>query len=224
MSGMGKAGAYRPGRLGCTFARVPHDLIAAMLDAGMPIKWAVMLTIMSYCGEDEEGSIWASCARSTVCSALGITERQARTATSSLVSGGMLSVLESGHNGRATVYRLNLKGYPAPIPTTLEPTPKTLEPTPSEGEEASKGERGTPRTSPFSAVGSGPEATPNRTFEEGSYRTPSSKSGPLSMDCSAEGPHEGPRGDDGEYVTDLKPLGADALAGAFMRGSGVDEG
>lgn len=97
MARTGKAGKFIPGTLGHTFSRVPLELISTMLDAGMPIKWAVMLAIMSYCGEDEEGSVWASCARSAICEALGITERQARNAASSLVRGGILSVLEPGH-------------------------------------------------------------------------------------------------------------------------------
>lgn len=222
---MGKSGAYRPGKLGRTFSRVPPELISTMLDAGMPIKWAVMLAIMSYCGEDEEGTVWASCARSAICGALGITERQARNAASSLVRGGILSVLEPGHNGRATVYRVNLKGHPVQTPTTAQPspttpetTPTTARPTPSVGAGTPGGERGVPGSNPFSTVGACPEATPNRTLEEGSYRGPSSEGDALAADGSAESPHEGLRGDGARYITDLRPLSTGELSRAFPQG------
>ena len=225
MAGAGKAGAYRPGQLGRTFVRVPLELISTMLDAGMPIKWAVMLAIMSYCGKDEEGAVWASCARSAICGTLGITEQQERNAATSLIRSGVLSVLEPGHNGRATVYRVNMKGRPTPSPTTAQPsptapetTPTTAGPTPSAETGTPGGERGVPRGNPFSSVGACPEATPNRTLEEGSYRGPSSEGNALDAFGSAEGPHEGPRGDGAGYITDLRPLSTGELSRAVPQG------
>lgn len=222
---MRKPGAYRPGKLGSTFSRIPLELISTMLDAGMPIKWAVMLAIMSYCGKDEEGTVWASCARSAICGTLGITEQQERNAATSLIRSGVLSVLEPGHNGRATVYRVNMKGHPTPSPTTAQPsptapetTPTTAEPTPSAGAGTPEGERGVPRGNPFSSVGACPEATPNRTLEEGSYWGPSSEGNALDAFGSAEGPHEGPRGDGAGYITDLRPLSTGELSRAFPQG------
>lgn len=231
MAGAGKAGAYRPSPLGRTFVRVPLELISTMLDAGMPIKWAVMLAIMSYCGKDEEGTVWASCARSAICGALGITERQARNAASSLIRGGILSVLEPGHNGRATVYRVNLKGHPVQTPTTAQPSPTTPEttpttagPTPSVGAGTPGGERGVPGNNPFSTVGACPEATPNRTLVEGSYRGPSSEGNALDASGSAPSLHEGPRGDGAGYITNLRPLSAGELSRTFPQGGDSIEG
>ena len=147
MSGKSKAGAYSPGSLGRTFARVPLEHITAARKGGMPIKWAVWLFLHSYCGADD-GAVWVSCSRSEICSGLDLKESQVRTAVSSLIDDGMLSVLEPGHNGRATVYCVNVAGKcPEATPTTPEPTP----------------------TTPEGVSGSNPYDRASRPFSSGSY-------------------------------------------------------
>lgn len=103
-----KAGAHIPGLLSCTFARVPLNLITRAHTCGMSHKWAVLMYLCRWVREDEAGNMLASCSRSEICEALGISETQARGAILGLRRSGIMSVEESGHNGRATTYRLNV--------------------------------------------------------------------------------------------------------------------
>lgn len=181
-----KAEAYYPSPLGCTFVRVPFELITTMRRKGMPIKWAVMLTILKFCGSDEDGNVWTSCARSEVCSILGITKEQARTAVSTLIKQGVITVLEPGHNGRATVYRLNMERYVNPSPTAPQPTPTIPESTPTDSHHPSQDERDGSKAHPYVNVGVGLQPTPNRIFEEDSCRYPSSVDSPSDRDSEGE--------------------------------------
>ena len=248
MSGKSKAGVYSPGQLERTFARVPLEHITAARKGGMPIKWAVWLFLHSYCGAGD-GAVWVSCARSEICSGLDLKESQVRTAVSSLIDDGILSVLEPGHNGRATVYCVNVAGKcPEPTPTMPEPTPTTLkgcltatptaaqaiplalEATPTVPQAASTTEadptedgRGRSRKRPYDAVGVGPEAAPNRTFTEGSYRGPSAGEDYSSSEARVEGPLTGPEGEGRGYMTELQPVPTgpgESLASMFRRGGG----
>lgn len=103
-----KAGDMRPSLLSCTFARVPLNLITRAHTCGMSHKWAVLMYLCRWVREDEAGNMLASCSRSKICEALGISETQARGAILGLRRSGIVSVEESGHNGRATTYRLNV--------------------------------------------------------------------------------------------------------------------
>lgn len=82
----------------------------------MSHKWAVLMYLCRWVREDEVGNMLASCSRAEICEALGINETQARGAILGLRRSGIVSVEESGHNGRATTYRLN-------VGVTFEHTP-----------------------------------------------------------------------------------------------------
>lgn len=219
MSNSSKAGVFDPGHFDRTFSRVPLELIAFAVKHGMPTKWGVLFYLLRYSREDDSGNLLASCARSVVCAGLGITESQARTAVSSLIKDGVLSVVRSGGNGRATVYRVDAVGVcPEATPTHVgvspEATPterltdcRTAQPTPTQDDVSSHEERGMSRSYPYSVVGVCPEATPNRTFKEGSYEPPSYEELRGAAEDISEGPIKGPEEDARGYLTDLKPVG-----------------
>ena len=85
----------------------------------MPNVWAVWAMLMSYVGMDAEG-IWASCPRALVAETLGIEERQVRHSVDALKRKRLISVAAGGHNGRASVYRLNI----GDVRPDSHPTPK----------------------------------------------------------------------------------------------------
>lgn len=219
MSNSSKAGVFDPGHFDRTFSRVPLELIAFAVKHGMPTKWGVLFYLLRYSRQDDSGNLLASCARSVVCAGLGITESQARTAVSSLIKDGVLSVVRSGGNGRATVYRVDAVGVcPEATPTHVgvspEATPterltdcRTAQPTPTQDDVSSHEERGMSRSYPYSVVGVCPEATPNRTFKEGSYEPPSYEELRGAAEDISEGPIKGPEEDARGYLTDLKPVG-----------------
>lgn len=208
MSKTDKAGAFDPGHFDRTFSRVPLELITSTVKRGMPTKWGVLFYLLRYSREDDSGNLLASCARSVVCAGLGITESQARTAVSSLIKDGVLSVVRSGGNGRATVYRVDAVGVcPEATPTERLTDCRTAQPTPTQDDVSSHEERGMSRSCPYSVVGVCPEATPNRTFKEGSYEPPSDEELRGAAEDISEGPIKGPEEDAHGYLTDLKPVG-----------------
>lgn len=216
---MSRAGAFIPGPLGRTFSRVPLELITYAVEHGMPIRWGVLFYLQRFSNEDGNGNLLVCCARSNICDGLGITEKQARAAVSSLIRDGILSVAERGHNGRATVYRVDAVGVcPEATPTSVGvcsgaiPTEQLTAEEPEQhthtqdGDPDSEG-RGMSRSYPYSHVGVCSGATPNRTFEEGSIKPPSSeKFQQLDRDVP-EGPIKGPEGNGDGYLTDLDPMG-----------------
>ena len=204
------AGAYRPGPLGRNFARVPFELITSMRAKGLPIKWGVLLSLLAYSGE-EEGAMWASCPRAKVCGLLGISERQAGNAVAALVRDGLLSVIEAGHNGRATVYRVNVSDAvptsPEIVPTTLDAAPTSPDAVPTAGGVGAGASDSW--VQPRDVVSTGREGTtpgvaPNRTLEEGSISEPSSRGMSTRADGPREGAHKAPAA--GAYRTELKPV------------------
>lgn len=212
-----RAGAYRPGPLGRNFARVPFELITSMRARGLHIKWAVLLSLLAYSGE-EEGVMWASCPRAKVCGLLGISERQAGNAAAALVRDGLLSVIEAGHNGRATVYRVNV---PDAVPTSLRAAPTSPEIAPTTLGAAPTSPDAVPTVGgagagaaeswaqprdvvPTGRVGTTPGVAPNRTLEEGSISEPSSRGMSTRADGPREGAHKAPAA--GAYRTELKPV------------------
>lgn len=179
-------GAWRPGRLECTYARVPHHVIAEAHRLGMPSCWAVLLMLFTYAGEDG-GGLWASCPRSRIAETLGVTEDQVKSAVGLLKKKGVVTVAESGHNGRAGVYRVHAAGChvgsgPGHYPTGVGCYPGTY-PTdlgsgagPYPTERAAEAEsRVVPSNRPYSPVGSGPGPYPKRTSKEVLYRDASSR-------------------------------------------------
>lgn len=216
MGGKSKAGVYSPGPLGRTFVRVPLELITYAVEHGAPIKCGVLLTLMSFCGTTEGGAIWASCARTTICNLLGISEKQVSNAVASLVRDGIISVMEPGHNGRSTVYRVNIGESAAPeaIPTAPEAVHIFT------GEQSAE-ERYYPEGSTYGAVGASQEAVPNRTFTEGSYRESSVGEEPSASEARVEGPLTGPEGEGRGYMTELQPVPTgpgESLASMFRKG------
>ena len=125
-----KAGAFGPGHLSCTFARVPLNLITRAHSCGMPHKWAVLAYLCRWVSGDESGGVVASCSRAELCDALGISQRQAKNAIDGLKRDGLLRVLCQGHNGRASVYSLNvgsaLETYPTSVGSDLETYPTSV--------------------------------------------------------------------------------------------------
>ena len=174
-----KAGAFVPGQISRTFARVPLDSITEAHRRGMPNKWAVLLMLMSHMGESEDGTVWASSPVNVVCERLGLNERQVRKAVESLKRDGMLKVIESGHNGRASVYAVAVGSPPEGYPTHRRFTSRGVPygvgspsggyPTQDEREVAP--ERFTSRRVPYSRVGSPLEGDPNRSTQKSTSRS-----------------------------------------------------
>lgn len=133
-----KAGAFGPGHLSCTFARVPLNLITRAHSCGMPHKWAVLAYLCRWVSGDESGGVVASCSRAELCDALGISQRQAKNAIDGLKRDGLLRVLCQGHNGRASVYSLNVGSALETYPTSVGSAPETY-PTGHEGQAKVKG-------------------------------------------------------------------------------------
>ena len=153
---MTACGAPSPTRLGCTYARVPHSVIAGAHGLGMPTCWAVLMELFAYAGEDG-GGLWASCPRSRVAETLGITEVQVKNAVDRLKRIGIISVRDKGRGGRATVYRVNAS--PGTYPDSVNASPGTYPELEADVERVS-------RNLPWEAVNASSGAYPKRTSKE----------------------------------------------------------
>lgn len=189
-----EGGAYRPASLSGTYSRVPHEVIAEAHRLGMPNVWAVLLMLLSYTGEDS-GGVWASCPRSTVCDALGLTPSQVHYAVNELRRKGVVETLRRGGNGRSSVYRVAVGGGPEPTPTDaglalgeVGEGPDSTPTIPNGPDERWWGSR----THTKNGVGEGPDSTPQRTSKE------------VLIEASSDGPRT--RGSEGRAPVDYPPL------------------
>lgn len=234
--GYGETGAYRPGPLGPGYSRISHAAIAEARRAGMPNIWAVWAMLMSYTGTDGTG-VWASCPRSKVAEALGIEGRQVRYCVDMLKRKGLISVVAAGHNGRASVYRLNIgdadpNTHPAatetdPTASKTDPTgPKTYPTAPETYPTASKTDPTHDADGGTSADAAGnlpydPRRVGSRNLPLKKNQKGSSLKGLSGSYGSAEGAKE-PYSDFADYVTCLKPVSAAELPGVGSEEAGAD--
>lgn len=102
------------------FVRLTHSAIIAARENGMPLFWAVFLMLFTFIDkEDTQGNIYAHCSRATIAEALHLSTRQVSNAISYLKRLGAIDTESKGHNGRATVYKINIGTYLDSVPTDL---------------------------------------------------------------------------------------------------------
>lgn len=181
----GGSRAFEPGEIQTPFARVPLRLLARARGMGMPNKWAVLVALFTWCRKDGDGSALVSCSRSEVARLLGMSAEQVRNAVEALKRDGIIQVAESGHRGRASVYRVrigsDLEADPIANRAGLEADPNVIgsdpeaDPMDASGTDAS--ERACPRNMPYGPIGSDLEADPIRNLKKVSYSDPSSGGG-----------------------------------------------
>lgn len=97
----------RVAQLNQPFVRITQAEIAKAHDSGLSHQWAVYLMLHAYLdSEDEQGYLSGHCSRKEISQVLGLTQRQVSNATSRLIRDGIVAIEKSGHNGRASIYRL----------------------------------------------------------------------------------------------------------------------
>lgn len=90
------------------FSRVPVDLVQTCVRAGVgaPALY-VLLLLLRYQEEDENGRVCGWMPRKTMSETLGYTEDYIRKLVKELRRKGIIAVRKCGHNGSATVYYLD---------------------------------------------------------------------------------------------------------------------
>lgn len=182
------------------FSRVSERAVKSMAAAGLQTAPLVMILILRYQKEDEDGRLYGSFPRSRMAEILGCPENTVKKATRRLLQSGLISVREPGRNGMATSYWI--------MPT--------LVPTPEDSCRHLGGTESTPKPNVGGTVGplkGVPGVPPIRKNRGGGAKPPLSQRDlePLRADngCAALAPlaADEPEGDEDDFV--FKVLGID---------------
>lgn len=182
------------------FSRVTEQAVRSMAAAGLQTASLVMILIMRYQKEDENGRLYGSFPRARMAEILDCSENTVKKATRRLLQSGLISVREPGRNGKATSYWI--------MPSLVS--------TPEESYGCTGGTGNTPNPSVGGTVGplkGVPGVPPIRKNRGGGAKPPLSqrelKSTKAWNGCTALAPlaADEPEGDEDDFV--FKMLGLD---------------